>query len=87
MRLIRLAIIVAIGLTLESCTARAPGGPRDDRAARDGRVAIVDAHVHPLRGLHRGGAGVSASALLQLMDEYAVEQMVLLPPPFPAASP
>jgi hypothetical protein len=50
-------------------------------------VAIVDTHVHPLRGLRRGGARVSASALLQLMDEYAVEQMVLLPPPFPEGHP
>ena len=81
MRLIRLTIIVAVGLTLESCAAKAPGGPRD------GRVAIVDTHAHPLRSLRRGVAVVSASGLLQLMDEFAVEQMVLLPPPFPEGHP
>jgi amidohydrolase family protein len=83
MRLISLAIIVAVGLTLESCAVKAPGGLRDGRMARDGRVAIVDTHAHPLRSLRRRGAVVSASGLLQLMDEFAVEQMVLLPPPFP----
>jgi predicted TIM-barrel fold metal-dependent hydrolase len=50
-------------------------------------VLIVDTHVHPLRSLHRRGNAVSASGLLQMMDEFSVERMVLLPPPFPEGHP
>ena len=50
---------------------------------QDGRIPIIDTHAHPMRGLHRRSGVGSASALLQVMDEFLVEQAVLLPPPFP----
>ncbi len=76
MRQIGLAICIAVALALPSCASEAPGRPGD------GRVAIIDTHVHPLRSGHRGGV-ISLSGLVQLMDEFSVERVVLLPPPFP----
>jgi predicted TIM-barrel fold metal-dependent hydrolase len=61
--------------------AETPGPPPG------GGVLIVDTHVHPLRSLHRGGSAISASELLRMMDEFSVERMVLLPPPFPEGHP
>src|SRR5262249_16832736 len=53
----------------------------------DGRVPIIDTHAHPMRGLRRRAGLGSGSALLQVMDEFSVEQVVLLPPPFPEGHP
>jgi predicted TIM-barrel fold metal-dependent hydrolase len=77
----RLALVLALALFVAPVAAEAPGAPRD------GRVMIVDTHAHPLRSLHRRTVAVSASGLLRLMDEFLVEQMVLLPPPFPPGHP
>jgi len=53
----------------------------------DGRVPIIDTHAHPMRGLRRRAGLGSGSGLLQVMDEFSVEQVVLLPPPFPEGHP
>jgi predicted TIM-barrel fold metal-dependent hydrolase len=73
---------LAGGLLAAPLTAAETPGPPPGA-----RVLIVDTHVHPLRSLHRGGFAVSASELLRLMDEFSVERMVLLPPPFPEGHP
>ena len=54
---------------------------------QDGRIPIIDTHAHPMRSLHRRIGVGPASALLQVMDEFSVEQVVLLPPPFPEGHP
>ena len=85
MRLIGLATALALCLALAAGAAETPG------VSRDGRVAIIDTHTHPLRALshpvrapgRRATGVVSASELLQLMDEFSIERAVLLPPPFP----
>jgi len=81
MRRIGLAVIFIATLIFAPLAGVVPGVPGD------GRVAIIDTHAHPMRGLRRGTGVVSASGLLRLMDEFAVEQTILLPPPFPEGHP
>jgi predicted TIM-barrel fold metal-dependent hydrolase len=81
MRLTGLVIVVAFALALASCATETPGAGETPSRPRDGRVAIIDTHVHPARNVLRGGLP-GPSGLLQRMDDFALERVVLLPPPF-----
>jgi len=81
MRLIGLAVVLTLGLFVAPLTGEGPG------MSQVRRVLMIDTHAHPLRSLHRRAVVGSASGFLQLMDDFSVEQVVLLPPPFPEGQP
>jgi predicted TIM-barrel fold metal-dependent hydrolase len=51
-------------------------------AVPGGRLRIVDVHAHPVRSAHRRGMAASADEILEVLDRFDVERVVLLPPPF-----
>lgn len=50
-------------------------------AIPQGRVPILDTHLHPIRNIRRSGS-VNVSGVLRTMDQFGVAQAILLPPPF-----
>jgi hypothetical protein len=73
----RRAVIAGLGLAVLATRHRA--------ARAQGRVPIIDTHVHPIRSARRGESVAGEMAqVLRAMDSFGIERAILLPPPLPS---